>query len=262
MPRSDPQGGPAIPKIARPAPLRESVFDALLDLIVNRRLCPGSHLAESELADMLGVSRQPIREALQLLNAEGWVDLHPGHGAFVHVPTVREADQLLAVRALLETEAARLAAANHTDDGVAALRALCVLGTAAADAGDVPATVKLNGQFHTTVTVLSGNTVLREFCVQIGRRVRWYYAPVARQRGRDSWREHAALADAIEAGDGERAGALMAAHTRRTRDLYLTRLAEEEELAPSPVVPRRRRRSRAPGDGTGEVDTDVIGRTP
>ncbi|MFC6080026.1 GntR family transcriptional regulator [Sphaerisporangium aureirubrum] len=246
MPRSDPRGGPAIPKIARPAPLRESVFEALLDLIIDRRLSPGSHLAESELAELLGVSRQPIREALQLLGGEGWVDLYPGHGAFVHVPTLCEADQLLVVRSVLETEAARLAAIHRTDEGVAGLRALCALGTAAADAGDVPATVKLNGQFHHAVTIQSGNAVLCELCVQIGRRVRWYYAPVAQQRGHGSWMEHATLVDAIEAGKPELAAQIMGAHTKRTRDLYLSRLAEEETAA-APAVRRRRRRAGTAG---------------
>ncbi len=81
---------------------------------------------ESELAGHLGVSRQPVREALQRLNTEGWVDLRPAQGAFVHEPTEEEADQLLTVRTLLEAEAARLAAANA---GSAASRPLrnCVL---------------------------------------------------------------------------------------------------------------------------------------
>ena len=105
-----PQG--AVPKLERPGPLRERVYEALLELITTRALQPGQHLVESELAGHLGVSRQPVREALQRLNTEGWVDLRPAQGAFVHEPTEEEADQLLTVRTLLEAEAARLAAAN------------------------------------------------------------------------------------------------------------------------------------------------------
>lgn len=105
-----PQG--AVPKLERPGPLREQVYEALLELITTRALQPGQHLVESELAGHLGVSRQPVREALQRLNTEGWVDLRPAQGAFVHEPTEDEADQLLTVRTLLEAEAARLAAAN------------------------------------------------------------------------------------------------------------------------------------------------------
>ncbi len=95
-----PQG--AVPKLERPGPLRDRVYEALLELITTRALQPGQHLVESELAGHLGVSRQPVREALQRLNTEGWVDLRPAQGAFVHEPTEEEADQLLTVRTLLE----------------------------------------------------------------------------------------------------------------------------------------------------------------
>ncbi len=73
-----------VPKLERPGPLRERVYEALLELITTRALRPGQHLIESELAGHLGVSRQPVREALQRLNTEGWVDLRPAQGAFVH----------------------------------------------------------------------------------------------------------------------------------------------------------------------------------
>jgi DNA-binding GntR family transcriptional regulator len=125
---------------------------------------------------------------------------------------------------------------------MAALRALCARGSDAATAGDLPPLIRLNTEFHTAVTTLSANVVLRELCVQICRRVRWYYAPVALQRSRDSWQEHTALVDAIEAGDAERAGKIMETHLGLTRDLYLSRLAEAGTVPAAGV--RRRRRSR------------------
>ena len=103
--------------LQRPVPLRQSVYDALIDLIVGGDLPPGQHMVETDLARQLGVSRQPIREALHRMEAEGWVDLRPSQGAFVHVPTDSEVDELLDVRALLEAETARLAAraaSSHT----------------------------------------------------------------------------------------------------------------------------------------------------
>ena len=66
---------PASTRIARPVPLRESVQSAILDMIVSRELRPGQHLVENELATLLGVSRQPVREALQWLKNDGWVEL-------------------------------------------------------------------------------------------------------------------------------------------------------------------------------------------
>jgi DNA-binding GntR family transcriptional regulator len=223
-------------RIARPVPLRESVYSAILEMIISRQLHPGQHLVESELALMLGVSRQPVREALQWLKNDGWVDLRPGLGAFVHTPTVAEADQLLAVRSLLETESARLAARNTTDEGVARLRELCDQGYAALGREDVSALVALNAELHATVMKMSGNDVLVELAAQVDRRVRWYYTPVARHRGAQSWEEHAALIDAIAAGDADRAGQVMAVHTEHTRRSYLEHRDDEEDAGPASAL--------------------------
>ncbi|AIA06978.1 GntR family transcriptional regulator [Streptomyces noursei] len=223
--RGLPQG--AVPKLERPGPLRERVYEALLDLITTRALRPGQHLVESELAGHLGVSRQPVREALQRLNTDGWVDLRPAQGAFVHEPTEAEADQLLTVRTLLEAEAARLAATHADPAGIAALERLCEQGARAVQDDDVDAAVALNAAFHAKVTELAGNAVLAELAAQVGRRVRWYHTPVARQRGQRSWVEHRELIAAIADGDGARATSVMRAHTEHTRRMYHERDRED-----------------------------------
>ncbi|CAM5294405.1 MULTISPECIES: GntR family transcriptional regulator [Streptomyces] len=213
-----PQG--TVPKLERPGPLRERVYEALLELITTRALRPGQHLVESELAGHLGVSRQPVREALQRLNTEGWVDLRPAQGAFVHEPTEEEADQLLTVRTLLEAEAARLAAANAGSAGIAELEALCDKGEQAVRDDDVETAVATNAEFHAKVMALAGNAVLADLAAQVGRRVRWYHTPVARQRGKGSWAEHRELIAAITDRDEARATAVMRAHTEHTRRMY------------------------------------------
>ncbi|RNG28329.1 GntR family transcriptional regulator [Streptomyces botrytidirepellens] len=213
-----PQG--AVPRLERPGPLRERVYEALLELITTRALRPGQHLVESELASQLGVSRQPVREALQRLNTEGWVDLRPAQGAFVHEPTEEEADQLLTVRTLLEAEAARLAAAGAGPEGVAALEEVCATGERAVLDDDVDGAVAANAEFHATVMALAGNAVLAGLAAQVHRRVRWYYTPVARQRGKQSWTEHRELIAAIAERDERRATEIMRAHTEHTRRSY------------------------------------------
>jgi DNA-binding GntR family transcriptional regulator len=216
-----------VPRLSRPAPLREGVYEALLELIITRALRPGQHLVESDLATRLGISRQPVREALQRLSTEGWVDLRPAHGAFVHTPTEEEADQLLAVRSLLETESARLAAENATRQDLDKLREIHERGVRAVDADDVEAVVAANAEFHAAVVEMSGNQVLAELAAQVDRRVRWYYAPVARQRGPEAWAEHAALIGAFATHDGERAAQIMREHTEQTRRSYHERPDKE-----------------------------------
>ncbi|MFI9833364.1 GntR family transcriptional regulator [Streptomyces sp. NPDC051913] len=213
-----PQG--AVPKLERPGPLRDRVYEALLELITTRALQPGQHLVESELAGHLGVSRQPVREALQRLSTEGWVDLRPAQGAFVHEPTEEEADQLLTVRTLLEAEAARLAAANATTAAIAVLEEMCAEGERAVADDDVDAAVAMNARLHAKIMELAGNAVLAELAAQVDRRVRWYYTPVARQRGRQSWIEHRELIAAIADRDEQGATEAMRAHTEHTRKMY------------------------------------------
>ncbi|MFB7509471.1 GntR family transcriptional regulator [Streptomyces broussonetiae] len=218
LPTGLPQG--AVPRLERPGPLRERVYEALLELITTRALQPGQHLVESELAGHLGVSRQPVREALQRLNTEGWVDLRPAQGAFVHEPTEEEADQLLTVRTLLEAEAARLAALNADAKGVEVLCGIVEEGRTAVAADDVTRAVTLNAAFHAKVMELAGNAVLAELAAQVDRRVRWYYTPVAKLRGGTSWSEHSDLVDAIRERDDQKAGRLMREHTEHTRHSY------------------------------------------
>ena len=207
--------------LQRPVPLRQSVYDALIDLIVSGELSHGQHMVETDLARQLGVSRQPIREALHRMEAEGWVDLRPSQGAFVHVPTDSEVDELLDVRALLEAETARLATRSPNAGQLARLREICRQGAAAAAADEVTAAAAANSVFHAEVAAIGGNVVLAELADIIGRRAQWYYRMVvapAREHG--AWTEHAELIEAIEAGNAERAEAVARKHTERTRAAY------------------------------------------
>ena len=206
--------------LQRPAPLRQSVYDALIDLIVGGELPPGQHIIETDLARQLGVSRQPVREALHRMESEGWVDLRPSQGAFVHVPTGSEVDELLDVRALLEAETARLAARAATGAQVARLREICAAGQEAAGQDDLGRAAEANDSFHAEIALAAGNSVLAELAGIVGRRVRWYYRLAAPERGHSLWLEHAELVDAIEAGDPDRAQLLARGHAERARDTY------------------------------------------
>lgn len=207
-------------RLKRPAPLRESVYEALTEMIIAGSLEPGQHLVEVQLADMLGVSRQPIREALQRLRNEGWVDMRPGFGATVHIPDEDEVDQLLGARAALESESARLAAGRASAEAIKALRSICTEGSDLLKKGDIDGAVRANADFHRLVSEMSGNRYLNDFAAQVDRRVRWYYTPVAARRGQASWREHVQVIKAIQAGDGDRAAQVMREHTEHTRRSY------------------------------------------
>lgn len=213
-------GSGIVRPIQRPAPLRQSVYESMVELVIDGRLRPGEHLVETELARLLGVSRQPVREALHRLEAEGWIDLRPSQGAFVHVPTDQEVDEVLSLRELLEAETARLAARSATPVAVSRLRAICRDGEAAVEAADTQRFIVVNNEFHAALAQMAGNAVLAELAGIIGRRVRWYYRLVAPMRGTESCAEHLDLVEAIAAGDEDRAVKAARQHTERTRTAY------------------------------------------
>jgi DNA-binding GntR family transcriptional regulator len=204
----------------RPGPLRSQVKDALIELIISRQLAPAQHLVEADIAGKLQVSRQPVREALQALQAEGWVDLRPGRGAFVHDPTVAEVDEVFAVRTILEEQSAGLAAQNAAPSDVEALRSICTRGRNTLAENDADGLVVLNATLHRRVSELSGNRILGEFIASLDRRVRWYFTEIAMSRGAGSWDEHDRLCDALAANDSRAAAKVMHEHTDHSRRAY------------------------------------------
>jgi DNA-binding GntR family transcriptional regulator len=186
----------------------------------------GADAVSDRYPRQLGVSRQPVREALHRLGAEGWVDLRPGQGAFVHAPTEHEVDRLLDVRSLLEAEAARLATRHTSAADVTRLRAHLREGADALAHGDPRRVVKADAALHAEITALSGNDVLAELAAVVEWRMRWYHRPVALARGQQSWQEHEALIDSIAAGDTAKAAEVMRHHVKMTRQAYHNRPAQ------------------------------------
>jgi DNA-binding GntR family transcriptional regulator len=217
---ADLDGPVGLTPLDRPGPLRSQVKDALIELIISRQLAPGQHLVEADIAGKLQVSRQPVREALQALQSEGWVDLRPGRGAFVHDPTVAEVDEVFAVRIILEEQSAGLAARNASPSDVEALRAICTRGRDILAEDDTDGLVVLNAILHRRVSELSGNRILGEFIASLDRRVRWYFTEIAVTRGAGSWDEHDQLCDALAVNDSKAAAKIMHTHTAHSRRVY------------------------------------------
>ncbi len=208
--------------VTRPGPLRVEIASAIKELIVRGGFKFNQHLIESELASQLGVSRLPVREALQDLSRDGWVDLKVGYGAFVHTPSAREIDEVFSVRTALESEAAfqaakRVREQTTDEDEIETLRAILEVGSAEASHGVDTEIVDHNAQLHSAIIHLSGNQVLSEMTAAIEARVRWYFSAIAVTRAPASWEEHGGVVEAILRGDSELAKTLMAAHCERSR---------------------------------------------
>jgi DNA-binding GntR family transcriptional regulator len=202
-------------------------------LIIDGVYPPGTHLIETELATRLGVSRGPVREALNQLQSQGWVQFEPRRGAFVHNPTAEEIEQYFGVRAMLEGEAAALATARATDEDIVAMNNVISAARKAIEVRDESALYEASAQFHGHVYRLSGNGVLRELGQEIDKRIRWYFRPVMMQRASVAWDEHEEILRAITAGDTARSAELMREHSDGTRRAYVLIMAAEARAGSS-----------------------------
>ncbi len=135
-------------------PLRAQVVAILRDAILTCRLEPGAVLNERELAETLGVSKTPVREALSLLNQEGLVQILPRQAYLISPITVRDVHESFDLRVILESAAAELAAARITDTELAELEAIV-----AGESGTAPMaeTVQRNASFHSLIARATGN---------------------------------------------------------------------------------------------------------
>ncbi len=196
--------------------LWERVYDYLRDEILADRLPPGTVLQEVALAQSLGVSRGPVREALGRLAAEGLVTIRPRRGAVVRSLSAEEFLEAYQVREALEVMAVRLAVPRLSDEDAAALQRRIEEMTGAAEAGDVQGFFEANAAFHETFFDACGNGMLRDtyrqVCVQIDR----YRLRSLQLRGnlQRSIAEHRAILRAAKAGDVEKAVHLISEHIR------------------------------------------------
>ncbi len=192
--------------------LREQVLAELRRRIVDGDYAQGERLTETRLADDFGVSRNPVREALRVVEAEGFVQILPRRGAVVVTLDETAVRDLFAVREQLETLAAGLAAERATQKDVTRLRRLLEDASAATEAKDFDRVAELNSAFHRAVIDVSGNRWLLSMSAAMYHHVHWVFRVGAAQRAPHSWEEHIRLTDAIAAGDRTAATAAARLH--------------------------------------------------
>lgn len=181
--------------------LRDRVVDAVRTLIVDGELAPGSRLVEENLAQRLGVSRNPLREALQTLAAEGFVRIEPRRGAWVSTVDDEDLRALHEVRETLEVLGARLAAERADDQALARLTGLLDQARSAEIAGDENTLAATNSQLHIAILEAAENPYLLQIYTSMRARLQWIFRIRAATRGVHSWDEHREIVDAIARHD-------------------------------------------------------------
>ncbi|SET50010.1 GntR family transcriptional regulator [Oceanicella actignis] len=186
--------------------LEERIFDGTLPA--------GARLDEVRLAEHFGVSRTPLREALQGLARSGLVELVPRRGAFVRKLGPVELMEMFEVMAELEVVCGRLAAKRISEAALDELRAANARCRAAVEAGDPEAYYAGNERFHGIIYRESGNGFLEGETRALHRRLKPFRRRQLRLRGRmaQSMQEHEAILAALEAGDEAMAAEALRGH--------------------------------------------------
>jgi DNA-binding GntR family transcriptional regulator len=208
----------------------EHVYQLVLEGIVAGKYGQGSRLRERELSELYDVSRIPVREAIQRLEQDGFVETFPRRGAVVRRLTLTDVNELFDVRLCLETFAARMAATRVAAGQPAGrLQELLDETRDAIDGGRSDDVVRLSAEFHAEIVRLSGNRLLIESVKPLFGRMRWIFG-LAHNRSNELQRdEHMELCNAILAGKSDLAYSLAYSHIELGRQPVLEGLAETLE---------------------------------
>ena len=211
--------------------LKDHIYDVLREGILNADiydLDEDLRLDERQLAEQLGISRTPIREALARLAQDGLVEILPRRGAFIHRKTLDEILDMVVTWAALESMAAHIAARIARDSDIKALRNFTLSHSATASSAELDQYSDANIKFHQAIFDLSASPLLKSttdglFAHMFAIRRR---AMAENNRATHSVAEHMAIINALEARDSELASRLVREHTMRLHDHIRERWTE------------------------------------
>ncbi len=228
----------------RPRPARmsaESVYSAIKEMILSFTLYPGTRVTETELADSFGVSRTPVREALQKLEVEGYLSIRPKQGCFIRELDIEELSQYYSVRIALELQAVEAACAMMPTRDLEALAEAWNPGQLTADAAQPNDIGQKDEEFHVAIARGSGNKVLENYLCDINNRIRIIRRMDLTDYDRTgrTYREHFAIIRHLLDRNPEKAKAEMRVHIQRSAEfaktLTLTELARRKSFAKRPL---------------------------
>ena len=212
---------------------RHKVYRHVRDGIISRKLRPGDMLYERELAQALGVSRTPVREALQSLQDDGWLTVIPRRGTVVRPLSRVEIEEVLQLRSIIAAASLMLSAGRVGPQDLAYLGTFIKLQEEAAKRGDSLKFMDADMDFHLALVRLAGNrrlTAITEDLLGHFKRI----GSEALEAGRDfevPIAAHKAILAAVANGETEKARDLMVDHIGQTRDLLVCKDSKGEPAA-------------------------------
>lgn len=208
-----------MPIRSEPNSQEDRIYGEIHRAIAERRLAPGTKLAEEALAEVFGVSRARIRKVLLLLAKENVVRLEPNRGAFIWRPSVEEARNVLAARRVVELYLVQEAARNAKRADIAKLQRIIKAEAVALKGDNQEQMMRLSGEFHIALAEAAGNPILTDFLNALVSRC---YLILATYQRRDNQNcpqsDHSGIVEKIEKGDSEGAHQALVAHFRHIED--------------------------------------------
>jgi DNA-binding GntR family transcriptional regulator len=204
--------------------LSEVAHEQLLDMLLSGTLAAGTTLQERRLAEILNISRTPVREALGRLEAEGLIARHGGRLTTVFKVSPHEFIEVFNVRKLLEVEAAGLAAEVKIDKGVAEHIRATLLALLESPQPTTAEHWAVDDLVHGAIAEAAQNTLLATLIRDLRRRTHIFNTKRIPQRLRPGTLEHLAMIDAVAVGDKERAQMLMAEHLENAKKAVVAQL--------------------------------------
>ncbi len=206
--------------------LVEQVHDAILAEIASGKLAPGDRLVQEQLAQALGVSRQPVQQALTLLLNQGVLSDAPGRRLIVAPLDPEHVRHMYDMRAVIEGLACRRAAEHNADRAARLGPALIEAGRKAVASGSVPKMIAADMRFHEFIYVLSGNPLVAPALATYLTYTQRVMGEVLTrdEKPRDIWNQDSEILDAIVAGHGQRAEALACAHITQAAAFMVARM--------------------------------------
>ncbi len=220
----------ALKPIQPPFSLMQVTIDRIRDAIIAGELPLGCKLSEQRLADQLGVSRSPVRDALAALQREGLVSVSPKRGSFVFTPDLKSVDEINEHRCILEKASIRKAIASNHTALLESLAAACARMSEAVDANDALQYTKGDMDFHNSIILSGGNhSIASSYRRTIGplMALRTHLFMIMNENLGRSMGEHLSLLDACRAKDADEAESLIDVHAAHLVDAYRLALAEK-----------------------------------
>ena len=206
------------------------VYDHLRQGILDGSLPPGTHLATPKIAEEMGISRSPVREAFRLLEGAGLIEIRTSQGAFVVGPTATEVEEIYTARLVLEGYAAQLAAQRASAADVERLRQTLDAAIAAARREDYGATLDADFCFHRLIWEIAGHRIIYDILTRLEAQIRMFMAVQAPLFAHlyDSVSSHAEVIEMIAQGDPESAKASIQRHIDEAGRLTLSKMKTGE----------------------------------